>query len=286
MDLDWIANATGAQNIEIGARLQTLWGGYGEIRRVRLDGQATIVKVVSPPPLDNISHRRKLRSYDVELAWYRRYAASSPSRVPHLLAGIRRDDGWTFVFEDLDQAGYDGRRGNVDLCLAWLARFHMFFLGMTPEDLWPQGTYWHLATRSEELEAIADPALRRAAPIIDARLRESPFRTFVHGDAKVANFCFGAHDVAAVDFQYVGGGCAMSDVAYLICGDGDEEEKLDRYCHHLLNFGASPAIEREARAIYPFAAADFYRFFAGWAPHHWREEHHGRRVIRDILTRC
>ena len=50
------------------------------------------------------------------------------------------------------------------------------------------------------------------------RLKSSTFKTLVHGDAKLANFCFGSEEsgVAAVDFQYVGGGCGMKDLAYFV----------------------------------------------------------------------
>ena len=46
----------------------------------------------------------------------------------------------------------------------------------------------------------------------------------MHGDAKLANFLFTSDhsQVAGVDFQYVGGGCGMKDVAYLLsCLDED-----------------------------------------------------------------
>jgi hypothetical protein len=280
-----IAALTHARSVEVGERVQSLWGGYGEIRRVRLDGAPAIVKAVLPPPRGDTSHQRKLRSYDVELAWYRRYAERSPSRVPRLIAGDKCEDGWLFVLEDLDAAGYAGRDGPVDRCLEWLARFHLAFLGVEPDGLWAQGTYWHVSTRLEELPRIEDPAIREAAPAIDARLRASSFRTIVHGDAKVPNFCFGDGGVAAVDFQYVGAGCAMSDVAYLICGDDDEERKLERYFAHLTALGGAPELEREGRAIYPFAAADYYRWYAGWAPARWREERHGQRVLADAIAR-
>jgi aminoglycoside phosphotransferase (APT) family kinase protein len=123
-------------------------------------------------------------------------------------------DKWLFVLEDLDAAGYPRRSRDLDLdldtqdihaCLAWLASFHARFLGTKPNGLWKTGTYWHLATRSDELAAMHhdDDDLREAAPILDKRLREATFQTLVHGDAKPANFCFARRSgapVAAVDF--------------------------------------------------------------------------------------
>ena len=75
--------------------------------------------------------------------------------------------------------------------------------------------------------------LKKAAQGIDKRLQSARFQTLVHGDAKLANFCFSdVGQVAAVDFQYVGKGCGMKDVAYFIsscfneedCEDGSDEE--------------------------------------------------------------
>ena len=43
---------TGAHGVRLGERLQTLWSGYGEIRRLHLDGAAVptiIAKRVQPP---------------------------------------------------------------------------------------------------------------------------------------------------------------------------------------------------------------------------------------------
>ena len=124
--------------------------------------------------------------------------------------------------------------------------------------------------------------LKAAAAEIDRRLTDSAFQTFVHGDAKLANFCFsgGGSRAAAVDFQYVGGGCGMKDVAYFIgsCLDEDESERmapdlLDRYFAMLsdalecsgktLDFAA---LEEDWRALYPVAWTDFSRVPAGVEP--------------------
>lgn len=278
--LDWIATATGARSARRAERIQTLWGGYGEILRVALDGgiaPTAIVKHVAPPPhaRDTVSDRRKRHSYGVEAAFYRELAprCDDTCRVARLYASRVTGDGWLLVLEDLDAAGYrtrhdDARGAALDACLGWLASFHARFLGEPCDEL---GTYWHLATRRDELPVIADPAVRAAAPVLDAQLSAARFQTILHGDPKEANFCFtrDGRAVAAVDFQYTGRGCAMKDVAYLLHGRRDSTAAhLDTYFR---SFRAALArdsgeIEAEWRALYPIAAADFARFLAGWRP--------------------
>lgn len=154
--------------------------------------------------------------------------------------------------------------------LAWLAQFHARFLGgPLPAGVWPVGTYWHLDTRRDELANIADRALRDAASELAARLQGARFQTLLHGDAKDANFCFARGGaVAAVDFQYTGGGAGIIDVAYLLHGRRDDNA-LDVYFDHLRcalarrSIDAS-TVEAEWRALYPIARRDFERFLAGW----------------------
>ncbi len=280
--LEWIREATGARTVERRERIQPLWRGYGEIYRVRLDDRTAVVKSVQPPAHDNdASHARKVRSYEVELEFYRRYAprCDDSCRVAALLAG----KPGLFVFEDLDAAGFTGRNGDLDRCVAWLAAFHARFLGVAPHGLWETGTYFHLETRRDELARIDDPTLREAAPLLDRKLRNAQYQTLVHGDAKPANFCFGKASVAAVDFQYVGGGCGVRDLAYLLSGEPDEDRLVDAYFTELRR-AVGDAVEREWRALYPIAAADFYRFLAGWAKEHFARDRHGQRVLRDVLA--
>ncbi len=298
--------------------IQELWSGYGAIYRLVLGNETprpVVVKSVAPPSSSthprgwdtNLSHQRKLRSYGVERSWYLHYASRSgdSARVPTLLAESCTDEQWLFVFEDLDQAGFSARRhraapAEIRSCLSWLASFHATFLGQKPEGLWPVGTYWHLDTRPDELRAIRDPRLRDAAPLIDARLSACHYKTIVHGDAKIANFCLPPQGgpVAAVDFQYVGGGCGMKDVAYFLSSCLDPSE-LDRQADPYLDdyFGALRAhaapllsaeslteLEAEWRSLYVFAWADFYRFLAGWAPQHWKIDTYSARMTQEALA--
>ena len=212
-------------------------------------------------------------------------------RIPYCLAFESKEDEILIVLEDLDQSGYAGRRSSVtwdeiEASLKWLANFHATFLGKQPTGLWETGTYWHLETRPDELLALEDKSLRFKASAIDKKLKESPFQTFVHGDAKLANFCFSKDGtkVAAVDFQYVGGGCGMKDVAYFI-GSCISESECERYESKLLDFYFHEfrksisfnnqsidieALEQDWRELYPFAWADFHRFLKGWSPGHWK----------------
>lgn len=290
-----VRELTGAQRAVPVEHVQTLWSGYGAIVRCELHGAATdrvIVKHIEPPIADSHprgwntdrSRARKLRSYEVEAHWYDAWTSRlDGARVPACLGQCARADGSrVVVLEDLDAAGFAGRRHELDdrefdACLRWLANLHASFVGVVPEGLWPTGTYWHLATRPDELERMPAGPLRDAAPALDAALHGSKFRTIVHGDAKVANFCFADDgDVAAVDFQYVGGGCGVQDVAYFFGSCLTDRElhqradaALDAYFAHLR--AAAPAVdldelEADGRRLYPIAWADFERFLLGWAP--------------------
>ena len=189
----------------------------------------------------------------------------------------------------------------MQACLRWLANFHATFIGKQPAGLWAVGTYWHLDTRPDELAVLDDAALKAAAKRIDQRLNNAHYQTFVHGDAKLANFCFSAdgEQVAALDFQYVGGGCGMKDVAYFI-GSCLYEEDCERYETELLDYYFArlrealgqrdsgidtDALEQEWRALYPLAWSDFHRFMKGWSPGHWKVHSYSERITREVVAR-
>ncbi len=309
--------ATGASRLNESGVIQNLWSGYGKIVRCALEGSelgSVVVKHVHWPDAGHHprgwntsrSHERKVKSYQVETAFYDKWAdrCDDACRVPKCFALETHGDEVFMVLEDLDASGFSGRRNHVSdaeikACLAWLAYFHATFMGETPAGLWETGSYWHLETRPDELAALDDPVLKAAAPAIDRRLRESPFQTLVHGDAKLANFCFSADGsrVAAVDFQYVGGGCGMKDVAYFL-GSCLGEDECERQEGALLDFyfqtlGAAlqergknidfHALEAGWRALYPAAWTDFFRFLQGWSPGHWKIHRYSERLAREVL---
>lgn len=308
---DLIRKATGAESafqIEV---VQHLWSGYGDIVRYGLTGSdrsTVIVKHVKPRRTDgSVSHQRKLRSYQVETAWYGHWSGRCDAncRLPACLAFESFGDEVLIMLEDLDTAGFPKRRSfardaEMHACLDWLANFHATFMGEQPKGLWPTGTYWHLDTRPDELLALNDPALKNAASAIDRKLRDSRYQTFVHGDAKLANFCFSddGNHVAAVDFQYVGGGCGIKDVAYFIdsCLGGDNAERqvnqlLDVYFLALKQAlktkhkaVAVDEVERDWRSLYPVAWTDFHRFLKGWSPGHWPSNSYSERLARQVIA--
>ncbi|HAA57998.1 MAG TPA: choline kinase [Myxococcales bacterium] len=308
-----------ADALSIQEVIQTLWSGYGELVRVALEGgevDTIILKhIVIPEEISHPrgwatshSHQRKLRSYEVERAWYRVWSehCGPDCRIPRCYGEGTLEGDAFLLLEDLDTAGFPLRKNqpshrDVESCLSWLASFHAAFMMCQPAGLWETGTYWQLDTRPDELAAMEDKALQQAAPLIDRRLKTSSFQTIVHGDAKVANFCFGEDGaVAAVDFQYVGGGCGMKDVAYFLGSCLDEEEcavlEEDLLSFYFVSLRAAlarrkkdidvDALEEEWRGLFAWAWADFHRFLIGWMPGHWKvnaySQHLTDRVLRAL----
>ncbi len=298
--LQQLSLETGVVNWRVAETLQILWSGYGSIVRLQAAGESNtcILKLIQPPTNANhprgwnstASHERKLRSYDIEATWYQRYAnlCTTECKVPTCIASGTVDNTQWIALEDLTQH-YPScpdtlPLSKVAVCLHWLAEFHAEFLHRKPEGLWPIGTYWHLDTREDEFNAMPSGSLKSVAGELDRRLNSCEYQTIVHGDAKIANFCFSENlnRTAAVDFQYVGGGVGIKDVAYFLgsCLDehtirSNETELLNIYFNRLEHAIAEIADATVAlyvvsawRDLYAIAWTDFYRFLEGWMPGH------------------
>ncbi|MBT0585161.1 phosphotransferase [Alteromonas sp. SM 2104] len=303
----------GGSSVEKIQTIQLLWSGYGEIARYAFKNtnDTVIVKSVTPPQTPShprgwqsaVSHQRKLASYSNEQIFYRDFSqlTDATCRTPRYYSSGESGDSRWVVMEDLDAAGFDGRHQSADKQLAskgihWLAGFHARYMRTPTKRLWPVGTYWHFATRQEEWRAMPDSKLKQHARAIDSVLNGARFQTLLHGDAKLANFCFVSKsphhreeaDIAAVDFQYVGSGCGVKDVMYFLgsCFDARQLYQhapalIDEYFTALRSaltdstLNTKPfsphqmnALEAEWRRLYCFAVADFERFLAGWSPEH------------------
>ena len=281
-----------------------------------------------------LSHQRKVHSYQVETAWYQSFSQQWDERCP-IPVGLQcelAENEWLIVMQDLADIGFpltsqfdvlavfddltnkdtqsDLASGYTleeqkqrDACLKWLANFHAKHINVDQEQsasLWQVGTYWHLDTRPDELNALSDLQLKHQAQHIDRILRECPYPTLVHGDAKLANFCFDpeSEKAAAVDFQYVGHGCAMKDVALFMSSavrpqdcQEYEREVLDIYFQHLKEALAHyqthlsfDDVEAAWRPMFYVAWADFQRFVKGWSPEHWKINPYTEQLTLRVLT--
>jgi len=318
-------------NLEKVESLQALWNDYGEISRARINtgpnsGKTLIIKSVRLPSQaalkqhqhpqgwqTNHGHARKVNSYQVEAYWYRYYAKRChPTAKIADCYGVKTSKqnqdteniNMDILLEDLSAIGFSEAveqvsSQHVNACLKWLAFFHASFMGEQPQGLWATGCYWHLATRQDEWAVLAEGPLKHQAKAIDQCLASCRYQTLVHGDAKLANFCFtvAGDKVAAVDFQYVGGGCGIKDVVYFFssCLDAavcerDEQQLLSQYfnylseaLHQLKPTIDARLVEQEWRAMYSFAWADFYRFLKGWNPNHWKLNPYSQRLTQQAL---
>lgn len=305
--------------------IQSVWSGYGQLIRCVSEELSLVVKLIDPPEASNhprgwntqTSHLRKLKSYQVELNWYQRWAVpcTRDCRMAKLLAFEKTENGLMMALEDLNHSGFPlrvdaPRLDQIKTCLTWLAHFHAAFLDANKTDvssqLWQTGSYWHLATRQDEHAAMNDGALKQYAENIDQALNAAQYQTVIHGDAKLANFCFSEKniDVAAVDFQYVGGGIGVKDVMVLMSSGLTEnecvqfEEELLACYFHQLNKAIDQKVaagmvfykklnavelEKEWRELYPLVWADYVRFLQGWSPQHNRLNRFSQQKVNESL---
>ena len=305
--------------LTITEQVQSLWSDYGAILRCfspKLN-RSVIVKFIQPPEAKNrqhprgwntqTSHNRKIKSYQIETQFYKTYANKTHSKcaVPQLIAVDHNDKFTLLVLDDLTALGFDSKdtKGTIEQVkqgIAWLAQFHASFMQQPINELWTQGGYWHLATRQDEWHSMPKGKLRDNAQTIDKTLQQAKFTTLLHGDAKLANLCFNSNteQVAAVDFQYVGKGAGIIDLAYFI-GSSLSEDDLYFYHEILLNqylaelkqalqskgFNHFAQLEQEYRELYSFEWADLYRFLLGWDPESWKINQYMKDVTNSLLTK-
>lgn len=314
----YLVNVTQSKDCKKIELIQSLWSGYGEIARYKLydsSSETVVVKCIAlnqsnlhPRGWDTeFSHQRKVESYRVETQWYEawNHHCDDKCRTPHFLGSFAEGAYQWIILEDLN-AQFPLRKNEINLaeikaCLTWLAHFHARFLHQKPMGLWDIGTYWHLDTRPDELKRIEHSEMKMKAQAIDNILNQCKYQTLVHGDAKLANFCFSANGehIAAVDFQYVGGGCGMKDVAYFLgsCLSSQElfefeEALLDHYFasfKEALNASTDiqnyKEIEDEWRNMYPIACVDFTRFLLGWMPTHQKVNEYNLTKMDAVLAK-
>ena len=298
--VNWLQAVT-HQNYRSTSLIQPLWNNYGSCFRAIDDhGESVVVKAVSPlAPASHpkgwnshVGHNRKLTSYQVERHFYEAIQPCTTHKcyVPGLIASDSRNNATLLVLEDVDTA-FPMRSAvlsvdQAECVLMWLAEFHGKFINLEDNQVWQEGTYWHLHTRLEEWEAMPASPLKDNAKVIAHRLANCTYRTLLHGDAKVANFCFREDytQCAGVDFQYTGHGCGIKDVAYFIGSALSEEDQrehtencLSIYFSHLFkvackyhNSEVALDVVQEWQKLYNLACADFCRFLIGWSPEHWK----------------
>ncbi|NOQ73107.1 MAG: DUF1679 domain-containing protein [Crocinitomix sp.] len=309
-----VTESSACEEIEV---IQSLWSGYGKVSRYQLFDSplsTVVVKFISLNQSNehprgwntDHSHSRKVKSYKVETHWYEKWnhLCTDKCSVPKFIGSFSAGKEQWIILEDLN-VNFPLRKQQIDLaevkvCLKWLANFHATFLNHKPIGLWQVGTYWHLKTRADEFEKIQNQELKAKAHLIDELLNQCNYQTIVHGDAKLANFCFSENGskIAAVDFQYVGGACGMKDVAYFFGSclsssecELNEKELLDYYFSELesaledaivtINF---KELEQEWRRLYPVACADFTRFLLGWMPTHQKINNYNLNLMHSVLS--
>lgn len=160
--------------------------------------------------------------------------------------------------------------------LKWIAKFHALFWGESSttwrRNLWDRGAFWttksvgtegvstawtgtmryleqkhpeYMTANTKSLGRRIEKAGAAIAHLLAKESAGSRYATLIHGDYKAANLFFqddleSADSVAAVDFQFTGGGLGVEDVAYLLYPDarGDhfvyEEELLETYHDELI----------------------------------------------------
>lgn len=163
----------------------------------------------------------RFSSFQREIRFYEELANASAGQVPRFIASkeIRNGHGKIMAMEDLDPLGFPARfknRCNFSFeqllpMVRWLAKFHASFWRneKAAEVMWPVATYWNIEKRKDEFQKCKDDSeLIKKGEILDKMIHGAKYKTLIHGDGKVENFCFSTDGkkVAGIDFQWSGQG--------------------------------------------------------------------------------
>ena len=111
----FILEATGAEKFQELEVIQSLWSGYGKIIRIALEGglqKTAILKYISFPIKtthprgwdSDVSHQRKVKSYEVERSFYEHYGSKQKdARIPNFLGVAVKEEETLLVLEDLGE---------------------------------------------------------------------------------------------------------------------------------------------------------------------------------------
>ena len=217
--------------------------------------QLILKLVSPPCTIADEGHLRKVYSYEVERYFYQHVAPTIELPMAKCLSSTIAGDLLATLMTDLREEFPIAGEKRADLtasqvysALQWLAKFHSSPVHLEPKSLvlppleeaeanrdpnsrtvWRNGGYTYLATRRKEYAALAtstsewsrlcQPAGRSiaemAANVMTPRGRSC--EGLVHGDVKSENL-FSSQDgnsVAFFDFQYVGMGLGVCDLAKL-----------------------------------------------------------------------
>ena len=259
---------------------------HNERYRFTFDGDAgdapTSVVIKFPSPSEESRAAGGAGGYRNEVRFYTDLAAGLSVAVPACLHGAVTDDStsFTLVLEDLAPARQgDQIRGAADdqilAAVENLAGLHAPRWGdPSLADIdWLRSSggeavaYVELFTPmfvdryrdrlSEQARMVFEEFGAKSAAWID---REPPVPTLVHGDYRLDNLMFsttaGGAPVTAVDWQTIGVGCGLRDVAYLLGNSSEPEarrrheaEALDRYRGAMAGLGVDLTAD-EIMAMY------------------------------------
>ena len=159
-----VRQATGADEIFHIEDIQSLWSGYGKIMRYGLKGsniERVVIKHVKLPDKSrhprgwntDISHQRKIRSYQVESAWYRDWGrqCDDSCRVPRCFALESDEDEFLMVLEDLESRGLLYRSETITHTYPFCWRCEAPLLYYAKQT-------WYIRTTAKKDELIAENA--------------------------------------------------------------------------------------------------------------------------------